>query len=186
MEVSSEDDEIPTVSPEISRLSHAFPFGTEGNAEKAMDLLFNYLPSQPRAWSLCETYMEHAAWSFRPIKRDEMIDEILSPTYKALKGRQAGGENENALHTVSSHKLAVLFLVFALGALVDLTLEPCESMNIFCPVHAYTIENLRQCRVRDLLPFEPGLLVPSLRFRLPRDFYRTSSSFNGGLSRYGG
>lgn len=90
-----------------------------------LDQLFDHLPSQPRAWSLCETYMEQASWAFRPIKRDEIIDDILTPTYKALKERRATGSL--GAHNVSSHKLAVLFIVFALGALVDLTLEPCES-----------------------------------------------------------
>ncbi|KAG6855100.1 hypothetical protein C0991_006029 [Blastosporella zonata] len=121
------DPVLVEVSPEISQLSSAFPFGANDSSEKlekALDLLFGYLPSQPRAWSLCETYMEHASWVFRPIKRDEIIDEILSPIYKSLKERR--GSDSPDPHTIFPHKLAVLFLVFALGALVDLTLEPCE------------------------------------------------------------
>jgi hypothetical protein len=122
-----ESDEVPQLSLELTRLSNAFPFGAEGNAEKALDLLFNHLPSQPRAWSLCETYMEHAAWVFRPLKRDEIVNDVLSPIYKAQKERQTSGSTST--HNISSHRLAVLFLVFALGALVDLTLEPCESRH---------------------------------------------------------
>lgn len=114
------------VSNEIARLMASFPFGTdEANAEIVLNQLLDHLPSQPRAWSLCETYMEQASWAFRPIKRDEIIDDILTPTYKALKQRQATGSLGS--HNVSSHKLGVLFIVFSLGALVDLTLEPCES-----------------------------------------------------------
>lgn len=122
LEESTEEDYYSPVSMEIARLSAAFPFGADGNMEKGLDLLFEYLPSQPRAWSLCETYMEQAAWSFRPIKRDEIIDDILSPVYKIVKEKQfLGSTNDGA---ISPHRLAVLFLVFALGALVDLTLEP--------------------------------------------------------------
>ncbi|TFK43632.1 fungal-specific transcription factor domain-containing protein [Crucibulum laeve] len=121
LEPPPEDETTFPVSLEIARLSASFPFGADGNLDKAYDLLLEHLPSQPRAWSLCETYMEQAAWAFRPIKRDEIIDEILSPTYKALKERQASGTSSTH---VSAHKLAVLFLVFALGTLVDLTLEP--------------------------------------------------------------
>ncbi|KAG6813503.1 hypothetical protein H0H92_010528 [Tricholoma furcatifolium] len=116
------------MSSEISQLSNTFPFGGRDSSEsvdKSLDLLFGYLPSQPRAWSLCETYMEHGLWAFRPIKRDEIIDEILSPVYKSLKERQA--TDSPGPHTISPHKLAVLFLVFAIGALVDLTLEPHSS-----------------------------------------------------------
>ncbi|KAG6857340.1 hypothetical protein H0H87_005643 [Tephrocybe sp. NHM501043] len=122
-----ENDPVLEVSPEISQLSSVFPFGGHDSSEtyeKALNLLFGYLPSRPRAWSLCETYMEHASWVFRPIKRDEIIDEILSPIYKSMKERRA--TDSPGLHTILPHKLAVLFLVFALGALVDLTLEPCE------------------------------------------------------------
>ncbi|KAG5644077.1 hypothetical protein DXG03_009167 [Asterophora parasitica] len=117
-----ESDQIPQVSVEVSRLSAAFPFGVEGDYDKALDLLFEYLPSQHRAWSLCETYMEHAAWSFRPLKRDEIVDDIMAPIYKSMKERRA--TDTPGPHTVFPHTLAVLFLVFALGGLVDLTLEP--------------------------------------------------------------
>ncbi|KAG6891283.1 hypothetical protein C0992_009475 [Termitomyces sp. T32_za158] len=113
------------VSPEISQLSSSFPFTAPTSSEKyerALDVLFGYLPSQPRAWSLCETYMEHASWAFRPMKRDEIIDETLSPIYKSMKERRS--TDSPGPHIIFPHKLAVLFLVFALGALVDLTLEP--------------------------------------------------------------
>ena len=68
--------------------------------------------------------MEHASWIFRPLKRDEMIDEIISPVYKAMKDKQTSGSN--AIQSISPHKLAVLFIVFSVGAQLDLTLEPCE------------------------------------------------------------
>ncbi|KNZ79894.1 hypothetical protein J132_08552 [Termitomyces sp. J132] len=120
-----ESDLTHEVSPEISQLSSSFPFTAPNSPEKyekALDILFGYLPSQPRAWSLCETYMEHASWAFRPMKRDEIVDEILSPIYKSMRERRA--TDSPGPHTIFPHKLAVLFLVFALGALVDLTLEP--------------------------------------------------------------
>jgi hypothetical protein len=125
-----EHDQTPRVSAEITGLSK-FPFGAEEPTGVTLDLLLNYLPPQPRAWSLYETYMEHASWIFRPLKRDEMIDEILSPIYKAVKERQTSGSS--AIESISPHKLAVLFLVFTLGALVDLTLEPCRFSYCLSP-----------------------------------------------------
>lgn len=112
------------LSSEIVRLSCALPFGAEGNVDEAMDLMFSHLPIEPRGWSLCETYLEHAAWAFQPLKRDEIIDELLSPIYKAQKRRASGS---TTAPDISPHRLAALFLVFAVGALVDLTLEPCKS-----------------------------------------------------------
>ncbi|KAF9055205.1 hypothetical protein BDZ89DRAFT_1124982 [Hymenopellis radicata] len=120
----ADDDPFPPVALEIARLSNTFPFTADGgvNWESAMDLLFDYLPERPRAWALCETYLEHASWTFRPIHRDEIVDDILTPIYKHVKDR--GNGVSNAAQTISAHKLAVLFMLFSIGSLVDLTLEP--------------------------------------------------------------
>lgn len=114
-----EEDEAPTeISIQIAQI-----LAREGDSEGAMHLLFDHLPEQPRAWALCETYLEQAAWASKPIRRDEIIEDILSPAYKALKTRDSP---DSPVTLFSPHKLAVLYLIFSLGALVDLTLEPCE------------------------------------------------------------
>ncbi|EAU84699.2 hypothetical protein CC1G_00218 [Coprinopsis cinerea okayama7 len=118
-ESETDDDEPTEVSVHIARI-----LSTEGNFEKAMDILFDHLPEQPRAWALCETYLEQAAWASKPIKRDEVIEDILSPTYKALKTRHS---SDAPVASFSPHKLSVLYMIFAIGALVDLTLEPCSK-----------------------------------------------------------
>jgi hypothetical protein len=123
-----EYDKTPRVSAEIIGFSK-FPFGAEEPTGITLELILSYLPSQPRAWSLCETYLEYASWIFRPLRREEMIDEILSPVYKAMKHKQTSGSS--AIESISPHKLAVLLLVFTLGALVDLTLEPCKY-SVLC------------------------------------------------------
>ena len=113
----------PKVSPEMMRIAAMFPFSTgcapDSEIYKAMDFLFSCLPPRPRAWALCETYMEQASWIFRPLKRDEIIDDVLTPIYNAKKERE---ENSEAPQNISPHKMAVLFMIFASGALVDLTL----------------------------------------------------------------
>lgn len=118
-----EHDQTPRVSAEITGLSR-FPFAIEESTGVTLELILNHLPPQPRAWSLYETYMEHASWIFQPLRREEMIDEILSPVYKAMKDKQTN--SPSAIESISPHKLAVLFLIFTLGALVDLTLDPCK------------------------------------------------------------
>ncbi|KIY73655.1 hypothetical protein CYLTODRAFT_341809 [Cylindrobasidium torrendii FP15055 ss-10] len=123
MSTCAEDDGCP-VSIEVAKLSNTFPFHADGSVdvEAALDSLLDDLPERPRAWTLCETYLEHASWAFRPIRREEIIDDILTPIYKCMKDR-ANGIN-NASQTISSHKLAVLYMLFSIGSLVDLTLEP--------------------------------------------------------------
>lgn len=122
-------EELPTVPVEVSRLSDAFPFGVEESSEAILEILINHLPPQTRAWSLCETYLEHVAWTFRPLKRDEIVDEILLPIYRSIKGRESEPAAD-ALLAVSPHKLGVLFMIFAVGALLDLTLEACKTLAL--------------------------------------------------------
>lgn len=112
---SDEDEDTPHSSLDVARLARTFPFGLDVNlnTEKALDMLFSYLPPQARAWSLFETYLEQASWVFRPLQREEIVDEILTPIYKSLKQRQ--DTNCAEPHSVAPHKLAVLFLIFALG-----------------------------------------------------------------------
>ncbi|KAJ7276302.1 hypothetical protein B0H12DRAFT_13960 [Mycena haematopus] len=126
MEMSSSHDfpEFPPLSVEIARLSNSFPFCAGGPPGRPLDLLFDCLPEQPRAWSLCETYLEQCAWQFRPIAREEMVDDFMTPIYKSLRERRNWNSEADFPHTISPHKMAVLFMFFALGALVDLTLEP--------------------------------------------------------------
>lgn len=95
--------------------------------------LATYLPPQPRAWALCETYLEHFSWWFRPLKRDELINDVLTPVYKKVSDRRTDGHQPDASpdassSTCSPHRLAVLFMILAVGALVDLTL-PSNSVE---------------------------------------------------------
>ncbi|KAF9247205.1 fungal-specific transcription factor domain-containing protein [Melanogaster broomeanus] len=74
------------------------------------------LPPYPRATTLCETYLENAAWIFRPISREELINEVLVPVYAFVQDRNNT--------EVSPHTVSLLYMVFAHGALTDLTLPP--------------------------------------------------------------
>jgi hypothetical protein len=118
------------VTPEMLRLAGAFPFSggiapLSRTYKEAMEFLFSCLPPRPRAWALCETYLEQATWIFRPLKRDEIINDVLTPIYNAKKDME--DPNSETKHDISAHKMAVLFMLFAQGALVDLTLPPCNS-----------------------------------------------------------
>ncbi|CAK5262741.1 unnamed protein product, partial [Mycena citricolor] len=53
-----------------------------------------------------------------------IIEDFLTPIYKSSRERRIWTEASDFPHAISPHRLAVLFMVFALGALVDLTLEP--------------------------------------------------------------
>ncbi|KAK7053433.1 hypothetical protein VNI00_004059 [Paramarasmius palmivorus] len=118
------------VSKEIAQLSNSFPFrsGAAWDIDQCMERLISYLPQKLRAWSLCETYLGQECWTSKIISREELIDDILGPVY-----RYVDQQDEDQDLPVSPHRLAVLFFVFALGALVDLTIPPhsVEAENYF-------------------------------------------------------
>ncbi len=101
----------------------------EDGSDALVERLEAHLPPQTRAWGLCETYMEHLTWWSRPIKRDELIDDILVPIYNCKKDPTKRSYHRDATDDEDKcpHSLAVLFFVFALGSLVDLTLPPCSA-----------------------------------------------------------
>ena len=66
--------------------------------------------------------MEHSAWKFDPLRRDQLVDEVLTPIYKALKEHKSPGIYKTG--RLSVHHFAALYFVFAIGATLDLTLEP--------------------------------------------------------------
>ncbi|KAF7968677.1 hypothetical protein HWV62_29727 [Athelia sp. TMB] len=125
---SEPEDSNPILGamPELlNNLAATFPMGSRyppgpEASEAAMVMLFSCLPPIHRAWSLCESFIEKASWLFRPVQRDELIEDILTPIYIAKD------ERENplcvAFTEVFPHKLSTLYSIFALGVLVDLTL----------------------------------------------------------------
>ena len=129
-------DNLPQVSSEITRLASILPFNIagisdDGKQTELLDALLDLLPEYPRATTLCETYLENSAWVFRPISREELIDETLAPVYAFAQGRKKG--ISDIKREISPHTLAVLYMVFAHGALTDLTLPPynIEAENYF-------------------------------------------------------
>ncbi|OJT02942.1 hypothetical protein TRAPUB_6481 [Trametes pubescens] len=125
-----EVEAVPSFEAELANVAIAFPLAiVDEGTDALLEKLEAHLPPQPRAWALCETYLEHTTWWCRPVKRDELIDDILVPIYNCMKDPQ-----KNAYHRDAGdedgrcpHLLAVLYFVFAVGALLDLTLQPCSA-----------------------------------------------------------
>ena len=79
-----------------------------------MERLKEHLPSRERATGLIECYFEHAGWFYCPLNREDFINKVFSAVYPTAGTERCHGP----------HDLAVLFMVFAVGALVDLTAPP--------------------------------------------------------------
>lgn len=80
--------------------------------------LVNYhLPTEERARYLTETYVEQASWLFQSVSKDQILLELLPAYYVNGASRVTPTGN-------NPHRLGLLFLVFAIGALLDPNQEP--------------------------------------------------------------
>ncbi|PFH45910.1 hypothetical protein AMATHDRAFT_70915 [Amanita thiersii Skay4041] len=128
---SEGEDESPNPESNMSSddplLQHAFPFASisSESADSVRSTIRNYLPRLVIAKKLCEIYFRHAAWMYTPISEGDFYDTIFNPIYE---------ESDTALRDTNiSHMYAVLYMVLALGALLNLELPPhnLESMHLF-------------------------------------------------------
>lgn len=118
------------MSADLENIGLSFPLAIVDDGHDAiLDRLEAQLPPRPRAWSLCEAYIAHFTWWFRPIKRDELVDDIMTPIYTTVNtGRPRQWHHPSELDSGRCpHLLAVLYFVLAIGALVDLTLPACSA-----------------------------------------------------------
>ncbi|KAF8582521.1 hypothetical protein K439DRAFT_1635174 [Ramaria rubella] len=129
MLLQSDDPEMTDLlPPEIRSIaSEALPTrvifsNLSERKSSVMDHMRSYLPPTTKAWSLCEIYFEHAAWLCHPITRDHFINEIFGPVYNPPPS--PNGEHAHSPSRPESHELALLFMVFSLATLLDLTLPP--------------------------------------------------------------
>ncbi|KAG5351982.1 hypothetical protein C0989_004276 [Termitomyces sp. Mn162] len=137
-ESDDEDAEEETLhtsmSVDVKGLLPQFPFSRPKlSTSVIIAYLESHLPSQERAYTLGDTYIKHASNFFRPIKQDELFNSFLPGIYKAAAVRHSQNESPSSSETAqaspdaiknSPHALATLFFLFALGALLDLSLPP--------------------------------------------------------------
>lgn len=83
-----------------------------------LPLILDHLPTYERTTSLVEAYLAHLSCFFRPIQREQIMEELLPRYYKHRV--EAFAEDEKG---VSVHELALLLAVLAIGATGDLTQE---------------------------------------------------------------
>ncbi|KAH7891022.1 hypothetical protein F5I97DRAFT_1798533 [Phlebopus sp. FC_14] len=116
------DSQTPPLPQELQMFSQAFPFTPMGPVTAVREVIESHLPSVDRARYLVQTYLDQAGWLFHGVPREQIVEELL-PVYYTDGPLRVPEESRNP------HDLALLFLLFAIGALVDLTQEPgnCEA-----------------------------------------------------------
>lgn len=144
-EESSDEDQDTVSTPldmfeEVQKVADLFPFTSKNRPNlNKLELLETYLPSMNEALDLCNRYIDHATFFFRPIKQDELFDTLLPGVYNAAAGRRAvrldDGSSPSSdfeeghlnMKRNAPHALASLYFIFSLGALLDLERPPFNS-----------------------------------------------------------
>ena len=109
---SARDSKSPELPHDLEVFSQAFPFNP-GAGLTVRKIIQSYLPPRETAEYLVKTYLEQASWIFQSVTPEQIKDEILPEYYHTPI------PTDDKLH-----QLALLFLVFAIGALVDLNKTP--------------------------------------------------------------
>ncbi|KAF9078131.1 fungal-specific transcription factor domain-containing protein [Rhodocollybia butyracea] len=82
-----------------------------------LQTLFWYLPSSEKAIQLRNIYYRQAAWMYNPVSLDMFNHEVWSQFYDPNAGPPADDP-------LLSHRLSVMFMILAIGSLVDTSLPP--------------------------------------------------------------
>jgi hypothetical protein len=122
----------PDVFTEVEKLANLFPFTAKGRPNvRALELLETFLPPQEKALEICDSFMKHASYFFRPIKADELRDVLVPAIYNISTTHGTATPDDNipkdSVYNTPPHALATLFFIFALGCLLDLQLTPFNS-----------------------------------------------------------
>ncbi|KAJ8694882.1 hypothetical protein PTI98_007521 [Pleurotus ostreatus] len=98
---------------ELPWLSFAFPFAPpiSKTTDSLRGAIYDLLPPQEVAQRFCKNYFRHAAWMYEPITESDFYEHMYRPMYGAATSSE---------EPMTSHDLAVLCMVLALGSLLDL------------------------------------------------------------------
>ncbi|KAI0953849.1 hypothetical protein AcV7_007263 [Taiwanofungus camphoratus] len=108
---------------DIPWLSYTFPFSSSVNDTIAgvRVSLIELLPEVLEARRLAALYFRHAAWMYTPVPEAEFYDNIFTRFYGHPVTPMLDQD------PMDSHKLAILYLVLAMGMLLDLDKPPLSS-----------------------------------------------------------
>ncbi|KAJ3848820.1 fungal-specific transcription factor domain-containing protein, partial [Lentinula lateritia] len=110
-----------TIDPRITLFSHRFPFTPLAlPSAQIQELIESYLPTYERAREVINIYFEQVAWIFRGVTREQLDGEMVGAIYALPESTSIPGPLPPlGVDYSGPHDLALLFMVFALGALVE-------------------------------------------------------------------
>lgn len=109
---------------EVAHVAETFPFvPIRLPKDRILSAIESRLPSYDRASILVEAYLQNISSFFRPVRREQIMGELLPKFYK----HQDITQSPNDDHEIAAHQLALMLAVFACGAAGDLTMESCNE-----------------------------------------------------------
>ncbi|KAK0209958.1 fungal-specific transcription factor domain-containing protein [Desarmillaria ectypa] len=119
-EVHSPDSRLGSLSPtstvspanDLTVLSQGFPFPPIRNSDDMQDVIRDHLPVWDQALMLTNVYFGQFSWIFHGVSR-EQVDEMLPVIYR----KQSSSSSDEDY--TGPHDVALLFVVLAIGSLVD-------------------------------------------------------------------
>ncbi|KAL0575544.1 hypothetical protein V5O48_006418 [Marasmius crinis-equi] len=122
--------------PSSNHLSPQSAFVLPSEAQethRSVHSLLTHLPSSDRGRRLAQSYLDHAAYFFRPLTKWELFGDItlpVNPPDVGILGRvYAHHESPQSANPPSPHLLSTLFFIFALGAFFDLSLTSSQHVH---------------------------------------------------------
>ncbi|TFK26171.1 hypothetical protein FA15DRAFT_637937 [Coprinopsis marcescibilis] len=101
---------------EILNRASALPVSPlSSTSNLGLNSLYWFLPFAESAQTLCNIFYSHAAWMYNPIRKETFEEEVYSQFYK---------QNEGPIpeEPIVYHRLSLLFMVLAIGSLMNTTL----------------------------------------------------------------
>ena len=111
---SARDAKSPELPHDLEVFSQAFPFNPRTSGLTVRKIIQTYFPSRERAEYLVKTYREQAGWLFQSVTPEQIMGEIFPEYYHTPI------PTDDKPH----QQVALLFLIFAIGTLVDLNQAP--------------------------------------------------------------
>jgi hypothetical protein len=106
----------------LSLFSKSFPFTPVGRTDDVQSLIESYLPPHDRGVYLCEVYFDQVFWLFRGVQQEQLLEDMVPAIYARAHPQSHVGRVSPRLTANdhgSPHDLSLLFMIFAIAALVE-------------------------------------------------------------------